>query len=68
MIFALIPIVWLTVAALCWAACVMAAQGDAGLSPRAGRRSSATGEGLTVWEGLPELTVQDAGLPASGLR
>lgn len=31
-LFALIAIVWLTVATFCWAACAMAARGDAGSS------------------------------------
>ncbi len=61
MLFALIPIAWLTVVALCWAACAAAARGDVESSPHAGaqararRRNSATGDGLVVWEGLPEL-------------
>jgi len=41
---ALIAIAWLSVAALCWAACAMAARGDgAESSPRAGRRSNVPG-------------------------
>ncbi len=36
MLFALIAIVWLTVVTLCWAACAMAALGDAESSSRAG--------------------------------
>jgi len=68
--FALIAIAWLTVAALCWAACAMAARGDAESSPRArtGRREPAAGEGLIVWESLPELTVRDARLTTHGVR
>lgn len=85
MLIALIPIAWLTLIALCWAACAMAQRGDAesargdaglrradaadaGLSPRSDRRAAATGAGLLIWEGLPELTVADARPTAGGVR
>ena len=64
---ALIAIAWPAVAALCWAACAMAARGDAESSPSANRREPPTGDGLVVWEGLPELT-RDARLTAHGVR
>lgn len=67
MIFALIPIVWLTVVALCWAACAMAQRGDADPGPSTEPSAPASCLGLVVWEDLPELTVQDAWLTARGV-
>jgi hypothetical protein len=66
MLFALIPIVWLTVIALCWAACAMAQRADAEQRPSASH--GASDAGLVIWEGLPELTARDAGLTAPGIR
>jgi hypothetical protein len=84
LLLALIAIGWLAVTALCVGVCMAARRGDSGdgaeLSTgvpharadrrRSGRTASATGEGLVVWDGLPELSVQvrDARLPAHGLR
>ena len=82
MLLAVIAIVWLVVTALCVAVCMAARRGDAGADAelsshtsdaRATRRQSgrsATGEGLIVWEGLPELSVQarDARLTAHSAR
>jgi hypothetical protein len=81
MLLALIAIAWLAVTALCVAVCMMARRGDAESEPapratpahaRTDRRRSlsATGEGLVVWDSLPELSVQvrDARLTVHGAR
>jgi hypothetical protein len=75
MLLALIAIAWLAVAALCVVVCVMAQRGDSEPAASASRTCadgdmSATGEGLVVWDSLPELSVQaqDARLTAHGAR
>ncbi len=79
LLFALIAIAWLAVTVLCVAVCMSARRGDAESEParsaspshgRADRRKAATDEGLVVWDGLPELSVQvqDARLTAHSAR
>jgi hypothetical protein len=68
MLLVLIPIAWLTVIALCWTLCRMAQRGEAEALPSAGQGVPSTGGGQVAWEGLPELTVQDARLTAHGVR
>ncbi len=69
MLFVLIPIAWLAIIALCWVACKMAARGDADPhpSPSTSQSGSRTGDRLLIWEGLPELSVQDTRLTAHGV-
>jgi len=84
LLFAFIAVAWLAVTALCVAVCMSARRGDAeseparGASParpradkrRTDKRRTATGEGLVVWDELPELSVQaqDSRLTAHSLR
>jgi len=70
MLFVLIPIAWLAIIALCWVACKMAARGDTEPtpSPSISQSGPCTGDGLLIWEGLPELSVQDTRLTAHGVR
>lgn len=68
MLFVLIPIVWLIVIALCWAACRMAQRGDAGLEASASQAISATGDALAGREDLPNLSHQEPRLTAHGVR
>ena len=71
MLFALIAIAWLVMAALCWAACAMAARADAESSSHTTNRPKpATDAALVVREDLPELMVhaRDVGLTAHGVR
>jgi hypothetical protein len=79
LLLALIAIAWLAVSAVCVAVCMSARRGDAEFEPassvspsgrRTDRRRTTTGEGLVVWDGLPELSVQvrEAGLTAHSFR
>jgi hypothetical protein len=71
MLFVLIALAWLAIGALCWAVCMMAQRGEVESSPPSADRggpATATGESLVVWEGLPELTVQDVRLKTRGVR
>lgn len=61
MLFILIPIAWLSLIAICWAACGMAQRGDIELRPQSRDDQSDTSNDveLVVWEELLEPTVQD---------
>lgn len=69
MLFALIAIAWLVIAALCWGACAMAARADAESSSHTSRHEPVTDDALVVWEGLPEMVpARDLSLTAHGVR
>jgi hypothetical protein len=61
MLFVLIPIAWLSLIAICWAACGMAQRGDAQPRPRSSGDQSDTPSDteLGVWEELLEPTIRD---------
>lgn len=68
MLFALIPIAWLAVVALCWTVCKTAQRGDVKSSPSVDRATPSTGDRLVIWQDLPELSARDARLTARGVR
>ncbi len=66
MLFVLIPITWLALVTLCWAACLLARRGDAAAQPNVDR-SSVVGRGEVV-QNPPEPSLQDTRLTAHGVR
>lgn len=61
MLFVLIPIVWLSLIAICWATCGMAQRGDAELQPqsRVDQSDASSDAELEIWEELLDPTVRD---------
>jgi hypothetical protein len=70
MLFVLILIAWLSLIAICWAACGMAKRGDAELRPQSSLdQSDASSDAeLGVREELTEPTVQDARRASAGVH
>jgi len=82
-VIAAIALVWLTIGALVWVACLAAARGDAEQLARSStartpwssyptartwRSAPATAERLTLWESLPGMPMSDSKLGAQGAR
>lgn len=70
MLFVLIPIVWLSLIAICWAACAMSQRGDAELrsQTRVDRSDSSNDAELVVWEELLEPTLRDTRRASAGVH
>lgn len=70
MLFVLIPIAWLSLIALCWAACGMAQRGDVELRPqsRVDQSDVSSNAELVAWEELLEPTVRDTRRASAGVR
>jgi hypothetical protein len=70
MLFVLILIAWLSLIAICWAACGMAQRGDIDLRPgsQIDQGDASSGVELMVWEELLEPTVQDTRRASAGVR
>jgi hypothetical protein len=70
MLFVLIPIAWLSLIAICWAACGMAQRGDVELRPqsRVDQSDASSNAELVVWEELLEPTVRDTRRASAGVH
>lgn len=70
MLLVLIPIAWLSLIAICWAACGMAQRGDVELQPRSrvDRSDACSDAELVVWEELLEPTVRDIRRASAGVH
>jgi hypothetical protein len=70
MLFVLIPIAWLSLIVLCWAACGMAQSGDAELRPqsRVDQSDASSDAELEVWEELLAPNVRDTRRASAGVH
>lgn len=62
MLYVLIPVAWLALIGICWAACAMARRGDVELGSESsiGHGDDSEDTERIVWEDLTEPIVQDA--------